>query len=227
MGMEFDLAREALLASGIADHDEISSYSHRLESIWQRALPQLKDTRDPVGMARRLFEWLWTEKPARYESHGRYRLSEVIDGQLGKRKRRVGNCLGLTVLYNCLLQNLNIRPKTLHLENAFDIGPHVLTVLPHRGGTIDIEHIFSDGFDYKGHLKRTDRTVWGDMELVADLYHSAANECFDRGAFTQALTQYNRSIQLNPEYEKAIVNRAILLDQMQETVFGGEVGDQN
>ncbi len=105
--------------------------------------------------------------------------------------------------------------NALYLENAFGIGPHVLTLLQTEASTIDIENILPDGFDYKGHLDDPSRMKWGDRELVADIYHSLGNELFLKGEWTEALEKYEMSLHLNPEYEKARLNKVILLDKLE------------
>ena len=168
-----------------------------------------------LNMARLLFEWLWVKKPARYKPHGSYRLSDVIDAQLSKYSQTVGNCLGLTLLYNCLLRRMDIKATAIYLENAFGIGPHVLTSLDTEESLIDIENILPGGFDYEGHLNNSSRTIWGDMELISDIYHSLGNESFEKGELPVAFNYYDMAINLNPKYEKGRLNRAILLDRME------------
>jgi len=178
----------------------------------------MKPPTDPVEKARALFTYLWIKKPARYKSQGNYKLGEVIDAQLSDDSKVVGNCLGLTLLYNCLLRRMGIMAGALYLENAFGISPHVLTALRTEKSMIDIENIFLEGFNYKGHLNHPSRTRWGDKELVADIYHSMGNEFFSKGEFIKALENYDIAIDLNPQYEKAHVNKAILLDKMEKEV---------
>jgi tetratricopeptide (TPR) repeat protein len=79
---------------------------------------------------------------------------------------------------------------------------------------IDIENIFAEGFDYKGHLSAPMRTVWGDRELVADIYHSQGNEAFEKENLPEALKNYKKAINLNPNYQKAHFNLSILLDKI-------------
>jgi Tfp pilus assembly protein PilF len=90
----------------------------------------------------------------------------------------------------------------------------VLTLLQTGDLTIDIENILPEGFDYKGHLNNPTRTKWGDKELVGDIYHSFANEYFEKGEFVKALNNYEMAIKLNPQYEKAHLNKAILMDKL-------------
>jgi tetratricopeptide (TPR) repeat protein len=123
---------------------------------------------------------------------------------------------------------MGIHAGALYLENAFGRGPHVLTLLQTEGSMIDIENILPDGFDYKGHLDNPSRTTWGDKELAADIYHSLGNECFEKEELTEALKNYEMAIRLNPQYEKAHLNRAILLDKFEgrpnhRTIEGIEV----
>jgi tetratricopeptide (TPR) repeat protein len=109
---------------------------------------------------------------------------------------------------------MGIMAEALYLENAFEMGPHVLTFLQTKESLIDIENILPYGFDYKGHLNNPLRTRWGDRELVADIYLSLGNEFFKKDEFIEALKNYNMAINLNPQYEKARLNKAILLGKM-------------
>jgi tetratricopeptide (TPR) repeat protein len=109
---------------------------------------------------------------------------------------------------------MGVHADALYLDNAFGVGPHVLTLLQVGKSTIDIENILPDGFNYKGHLDDQSRTRWRDNELVADIYHSLGNECFEKGKLNEALENYERAIRLNPQYEKAHLNKVILLEKM-------------
>jgi hypothetical protein len=71
-----------------------------------------------------------------------------------------------------------------------------------------------DGFDYKGHQDNPHRVEWGDEELVADIYESAGTESFQKEEFREALRNYDLALKFYPGYEKAALNRAILLDRM-------------
>lgn len=210
----FNLEKEALLASGIKEKSQLDAYREKLDHLQRQFIYEIKPTSDPVMRARALFTWLWIEKPNRYKSHGSFCLSDVIDAQTSKNSQIVGNCLGLTLLYNCLLRRMKIEAGTLYLENAFGIGPHVLTLLSIKESLIDIENILPDGFDYKGHLGHLSRKRWGDRELVADIYHSLGNKYFEKGEWMGALKNYEMAIHLNPHHEKAHLNKAILLDKM-------------
>jgi tetratricopeptide (TPR) repeat protein len=210
----FNLEEEALLASGVQDRSKIAFYAAGLDRIYQQFLHRVILPADPVEKARVLFTWLWAAKPNRYKSQGSYKLNEVVKAQLRQDSGFVGNCLGLTLLYNCLLRKMGIDAESLYVENAFDTGSHVLTLLQIDKSIIDVENILPDGFDYQGHHADPSRTGWGDRELIGDIYHSVANECFDKEDFTEALKNYDKAIRLNPLYEKAHLNKAILLDKI-------------
>jgi len=212
--MAFDLEREALIASGIKKDDRIKQYMCKLQYLYEQFLSSLTPSDSPLTRAKQIFTWLWNERPNRYRPKGCYRLHEVIDHQLSKENESVGNCLGLTLLYNCLLGKSGIKAKGLNLECAFGVRPHVLTLLKTENMTIDIENIIPGGFNYDKHLENPSRTLWGDQELVADIYHSQGNDCFERQDFPSALLNYDLALKLNPKYEKANMNRVILLDRM-------------
>ena len=210
----FNLEREALLASGIIEKNRLYAYADKIGHLQRQFVHKIKPAPDPVMRARALFTWIWIEKPSRYKSHGNVRLHDVIGAHLNKGSQSVGNCLGLTLLYNCLLRRMGIEADALYLENAFGIGPHVLTHLQTKDFSIDIENILPDGFDYKGHLGNPSRKRWGDRELVADIYHSLGNEYFEKGEWTEALKNYEMSIHLNPHHEKTHLDKTILFDKM-------------
>jgi len=212
--MSFDLVREALLASGVKEDEGVADYIEKMYHLHQQFIEEMNHLHGALTIAKALFDRLWSKKPARYEPHGHFRLTEAVDSQLRKDSRSVGNCLGLTLLYNCLLRRAGIKAGALHLENAFGRGPHVLTLLKTNYSTIDIENILMDGFDYQGHLKDPSRTLWGDRELVADIYHSQGNECFEKGDYSKALKNYDMAMKLNSQYERARLNKAIVLDRM-------------
>ena len=209
----FDLELEALRASGVEER-RIVHYTGQLNIIEQRFLDQGVLSDDPLTRAKQVFEWLWKEKPNRYKQKGHYKLCDVIERQLCEENQNVGNCLGLTILYNCLLRRIGIHAGVLYLENAFGISPHVLTVLQIKDIDIEIENILPKGFDYKRHLKNPSRTRWGDRELVADIYHSLGNELFEMGKLRDALKNYDRAITINPSYEKVKLNKLIVIDKL-------------
>lgn len=213
--MPFNLEIEALIASGIQEDEQVASYISKLGQIHHQFIHEMRPPRDPLITAKSLFDWLWARKPARYELHGSYRLSEGIDSHLNKDSSAVGNCLGLTLLYNCLLRRTGMDPGALYVENAFGAGPHVLTILQTKKFTIDIENILREGFDYKGHLNDPSRVIWGNRELIADIYCSLGNEGYSKGDYGETLKNYDRAIDLNPNHERARLNKIILLDKMQ------------
>jgi tetratricopeptide (TPR) repeat protein len=210
----FDLEGEALIASGLEDGDRISEYLGKLDSLYQDYNLREPYDSSPLAKAGTLFDFLWKDRPKRYIKEGPFRLNQVVDARLDRGNTPVGNCLGLTLLYNCLLRRIGIRAQAVYLENAFEVGPHVLTSLRIDNVEIDVENILPDGFDYEGHKENPHRVEWGDKELVADIYQSAGTESFQREEFREALRSYDLALKFYPGYEKARLNRAILVDRM-------------
>jgi tetratricopeptide (TPR) repeat protein len=212
--MSFDFEKEAFRASGVLEEDCIAEYTRKLGTLQRHFVRDMKPGHEILNKAKALFDWLWIQKASRYQQGGPFRLNEAIDSQSSGDRQVVGNCLGLTLLYNTIARRLGIEVGALYLEHAFGIGPHVLTVLQTGDALIDIEHTLPEGFNYQGHFDGIDRVRWGEKELVADIYHSRANECYERGEYEEALKLYERAIALNPRYEKARLNKAIVLDKI-------------
>jgi tetratricopeptide (TPR) repeat protein len=212
--VSFDFEREALIASGVTNEDRVDQYLRRLYQLLSQLEEKIKPGRDPILIAQDLFVWLWQKKPNRYKAGASFRLHEVIDAQMRENSEVVGNCLGLTLLYNSLLRRKKIDASATYLENAFGIGPHVLTALTTQKRVIDVENILSHGFDYKGHLKDPTRRSLGDRELVAEIYNSAGNEFFGNEELDKALRNYELAIRMDPKHERAPLNILIIADKI-------------
>jgi hypothetical protein len=103
----------------------------------------MKPSQEPLERAKALFSWLWMRKPARYKPKGNYRLDEVIDAQQSDDAKTIGNCLGLTLLYNCLLRGMDITAGALYLEYAFGTGHQLWRncVFKSGGGYLVIKYV--------------------------------------------------------------------------------------
>ena len=86
---------------------------------------------------------------------------------------------------------------------------------------IDIENIFPKGFDYKSHSDNLNRKEWGNIELIADIYHCTGNELFQIGRFDEAIANYSEALKLNPHYKEARLNRGITLAHLGKTNEAG------
>jgi len=208
---DMDLAEGALIASGVSDAGQLKCYRAKVDRMCQEIAPASAD--DDVARAKQVFHWLWRSKPHRYERGGNFRLGDVIDAQLGQ-SEAVGNCLGLTILYNVLAQRLGLEVEAIYLDDAFGIGPHVLTLLRTGERPIDVENMLPHGFDYAGHRDCPRRRQWGNKELVADVYHSMGNRFFHRGELERAIQSYDEAIRLSPSYATPRFNKGIALVEL-------------
>ena len=204
------LARGALVASGARNQDELDRYTSRIEALCQQ-LPSAVEAGSALSKARALFDWLWSTKPDRNESGGTFRLTRVIDAQLAPRGAKVGNCLGLTLLYNVVAQRLGLDVQAVYLEAVAGRLSHVISMLVSGQKRTDIDNIFPDGFDSKDYLDSSLRVEWGDAELIADVYHSIGWELHEKGELEDAVVNYSKAIWLNSKYVKAYLNRGIAL----------------
>ena len=113
--MLFNLEKESLLASGLKDNRRLVEFRGKLDHLTKQFVGQMKPSHEPVEKASVLFDWLWERKPGRYKAQGHFRLNDVIDAELSKDSGTVGNCLGLTLLYQCLLKKMSIHADALYL----------------------------------------------------------------------------------------------------------------
>ncbi len=170
--LSMGLPGAAFIASGL-DSIQIEEYMKRFNDFSTNIRDKIKGD-DKRKDAEAIFHWLWKTKPNRYERGGNFRLHLVIDAYWGETEK-VGNCLGLTTLYNSLVQEFGIPMKTAYLENFMGF-PHVFSILFSDEGKIPIENIFPNGFDYDSHKHNREIAVWDNLHLVADIYNSRANE---------------------------------------------------
>ena len=204
-----DLAWGALVASGISNDKALTLYLDKIKTLCQ-LFQKSSTAKNDLQEARALFNWLWSTKPNRYESQGYFRLTNVIDNQLDPSVERIGNCLGLTLLFNILAQKIVLKVKAVHIEETGN-GPHVLSMLIIGRGKIDVENTLPNGFDFKEYLQNPHREMWNNRELIADIYHSSGNELFEHNELEEAIAYYTKAVTLNHRYTKAYFNRGIAL----------------
>ncbi len=207
------LEEMALVASGVVGWEEMERIRFLLNGIGEQVARGVPEP-DDRARAGALFRHLRCIGPERYQPRGSVRLNEVALSQFGMEPAAMGNCLGLTVLYNVLARRLGLRVSSIHMERAFDTGPHVFSLLHLVGRKVDIENILPHGFDYRGHLGNPDREEWNDRELVADIYLSRGNEWFDAREWEKAEASYDRALLFNPRYEKAHLNKMMARSQL-------------
>ena len=208
-----DLAWGALIASGVKNQKDLENYLSQIDTLSEQLRRQIP-ARSELQRARALFACLWTKKPGRYQYQGSFRLPDVVDAQLDPSVERVGNCLGLTVLYNALAQKCGLDMKAVYLEEAHGRRSHVFSTFVRGNIAIDIDNIFSNGFDSKDHLDNPERVLWGNPELISDIYHSIGWALHEQGKLDNAILNYSKAIRLNPKYAKAYLNRGIALSML-------------
>lgn len=124
-GKFFSLTQAAFIVSGVDSSQMLGVYMRKFYSIVAHLRGDVKGY-DEVK-ARTIFDWLWKTKPRRYQLGGNFKLTQVVDAQLGETEK-VGNCLGLTLLYNSLAQEFGLSMKATYLDNFLGY-PHVFSIL--------------------------------------------------------------------------------------------------
>ena len=207
------LAQGALIASGVSSDKALFLYLNKIDKLCDLIAASTPDYTDDFEKAKCIFDWLWSNTPHRYKQEGYYKLTDVIDAQY-RSDKEIGNCLGLTILYNVIAQTFGLPMKAVHLESAFGPRPHVCSLMALSGKTIDIENIFLNGFDYHAHRNSPTRQEWGDRELIADIYNSVGSELFVAGKMNRAIENFEVAIKLNPKYSKPWLNKGMALVEL-------------
>lgn len=166
--------------------------------------------------AQELHTYLWETKPDRYDEN--FLLADVIDNQLNEDKeRKVGNCVGLTSLFSVLGLRLGFDLTVLHGKvNPTALEGHVLSFLNADQRRVIIENTKREkGFDYN--LRE------GESYKIEDLIMLVAVSFDNRGGLKHrlgdrigAVRDYNRAIELKPDYKRAINNRRHVLQKIQQ-----------
>ena len=141
--LSVSLPQASFVASGV-DSFQLKEYMKKFFNLVTELKNHVKG-HDPVKTAETIFNWLWRTKPNRYELEGNFRLTQVVDAYLDETER-VGNCLGLTMLYNSLAQELSLPMKAAHFDK-FMGRPHVFSILYNGLAHMDVETTTPEGFD--------------------------------------------------------------------------------
>jgi tetratricopeptide (TPR) repeat protein len=207
-GKSVSLERGLLIISGLKTKGEIRTYTQKLDQIYNGFIEKLT-SKSPLGlstlreymaasMAKSLFEYLWNTKPRRCDSN--FLLTDVIDAQLDPDvNRKVGSCVGLTALFTVLgLReglNLTILVSDSHIVNRLRVDDTIYNV----------DNTDPLGFDYS--LDEKDFLEYPSLMLLANVLNSRGMAQETREDFEQAKADYNKAIEINPEYANAYNNR--------------------
>ena len=169
-----------------------------------------------ASLARSLFEHLWNTKPRRCD--GNFLLTDVIDAQLDPDvNRKVGSCVGLTALFTVLglREGLNL---TILVSDS-----HMVNRLRADDTIYNIDNTDPLGFDYS--LDEKDFLEYPSILLLANVLNSRgmARETLEN--FEQAIADYNKAIEINPEYGNAYNNRGNI--KAKQADYKGAIKDYN
>jgi tetratricopeptide (TPR) repeat protein len=207
-GRDVSLERGLLIISGLKTVEEIRGYTQKLDQIYHGFIEKLT-AKSPVSLAtlrehmvaslaQSLFEYLWNTKPRRCD--GNFLLTDVIDAQLDPDvNRKVGSCVGLTALFTVLgvreSLNLTILVSDSHIVNRLRVNDTLYTV----------DNTDPHGFDYD--LDEKDFLEYPSIMLLANVLNSRGMVQEALENFEQAKADYNKAIEINPEYANAYNNR--------------------
>lgn len=225
-GNNVSLERGLLIISGLKTEGEIRTYTQKLDQIYDGFIEKLTK-KSPVSLAtlreytiaslaQSLFEYLWNTKPRRCD--GNFLLTDVIDAQLDPDvNRKVGSCVGLTTLFTVLglRENLNL---TILVSDS-----HIVNRLRVDDTTYNVDNTDPLGFDYD--LEEEDFLEYPSIMLLANVLNSRgmAQETLEN--FEQAKADYNKAIEINPEYGNAYNNRGNI--KAKQADYKGAIQDYN
>jgi tetratricopeptide (TPR) repeat protein len=225
-GRDVSLERGLLIISGLKTEGEIRTYTQKLDQIYDGFIEKLT-SKSPVSLAtlreymeaslaQSLFEYLWNTKPRRCD--GNFLLTDVIDAQLVPDvNQKVGSCVGLTALFTVLgLRedlNLTILVSDSHMVNRLRVDDTIYNV----------DNTDPLGFDYD--LDEEVFWEYPSILLLANVLNSRgmAQEILEN--FEQAKADYNKAIEINPEYGNAYNNRGNI--KAEQADHKGAIKDYN
>ncbi|MEE9609760.1 MAG: tetratricopeptide repeat protein [Desulfatiglandales bacterium] len=225
-GKSVFLERGLLIISGLKTEGEIETYTQKLDQIYDGFIEKLT-SKSPVSLAtlreymaaslaKSLFEYLWNTKPRRCDSN--FLLTDVIDAQLDPEvNQKVGSCVGLTALFTVLgLRedlNLTILVSDSHMVNRLRVDDTIYNV----------DNTDPLGFDYD--LEEKNFLEYPYIMLLANVLNSRgmAQETLEN--FEQAKADYNKAIEINPEYANAYNNRGNI--KAKQADYKGAIEDYN
>ena len=225
-GRDVSLERGLLIISGLKTEGEIETYTQKLDQIYNGFIEKLT-SKSPVSlstlrdymaasMAKSLFEYLWNTKPKRCD--GNFLLTDVIDAQLDPDvHRKVGSCVGLTALFTVLgLReglNLTILVSDSHIVNRLRVDDTIYNV----------DNTDSLGFDYS--IDEKDFLEYPSIMILANVLNSRGMDQEGLENFEQAEADYNKAIEINPEYANAYNNRGNI--KAKQADYNGAIEDYN
>ena len=225
-GNSVSLERGLLIISGLKTEGEIEAYTQKLDQIYNGFIEKLT-SKSPVSlstlrdymaasMAKSLFEYLWNTKPRRCD--GNFLLTDVIDAQLDPDvNQKVGSCVGLTALFTVLgLReglNLTILVSDSHMVNRLRVDDTIYNV----------DNTDSLGFDYS--IDEKDFLEYPSIMILANVLNSRGMDQEGRENFEQAEADYNKAIEINPEYANAYNNRGNI--KAKQADYNGAIEDYN
>ena len=225
-GKSVSLERGLLIISGLKTEGEIETYTQKLDQIYNGFIEKLT-SKSPVSLstlreymtaslAKSLFEYLWNTKPRRCDSN--FLLTDVIDAQLDPEvNRKVGSCVGLTALFTVLgLReglNLTILVSDSHMVNRLRVDDTIYNV----------DNTDSLGFDYS--IDEKDFLEYPSLMLLANVLNSRGMDQERLENFEQAKADYNKAIEINPEYANAYNNRGNI--KAKQADYKGAIEDYN
>ena len=225
-GSGVSLERGLFIISGLKTEGEIRTYTQKLDQLYDGFIEKLT-SKSPVSLAtlreymaaslaKSLFEYLWNTKPRRCD--GNFLLTDVIDAQLDPDvNRKVGSCVGLTALFTVLglRESLNL---TILVSDS-----HMVSRLRVDDTIYNVDNTDPLGFDYD--LEEKDFLEYPSIMLLANVLNSRgmAQEMLEN--FEQAKADYNKAIQINPEYGNAYNNRGNI--KAEQADHKGAIKDYN
>ena len=189
-----------LVISGLSTEDAVKQYTAKLDTIEKDFKRKNSVGKLNYIIARALFNYLGETKDDRYNSD--FLLADVIDNQLSEvPNQTVGDCVGLTSLYTVLGQRIG-----LDLSILISID-HVLNCMNEKDREIIIENTDRFGFDIahpKHDFKKEKLSA-----LVATTLNSRGLDKYEHNRYQEAIKDYDRAIELNPDETTAFNNRGV------------------
>jgi tetratricopeptide (TPR) repeat protein len=209
---EIDIAVGSLIiAKGIYPDINIKKYLNQIDIMAKDLEPRLKTIKDPYDIVKTISRYLFVEQKFRFHNviEARF-INNVLDNKCGQ-------CQSLSCLYLSITERLQLpfygvaAPE--HMFIRYDDGSVKINVETKTGGEIRSDKKVLESFGIFSSLKTAQESGYfknlTKRQFLSHYLELRGITFTEKGNFDKALEDYNKAIDLDPNFAQAYYNRGL------------------